>query len=213
MNDSSVVVIGNGESRKDINLDKLIKKYIVIGCNAIHRDIVVDHLICCDHRMVREALKNPQTKNSLIYVRANWYHYFRKVLKNKNVNLLPVLPYQTQDRADRPEHWGSGPYAILLSASLGFEEINIVGFDLYGVNNKVNNIYKGTENYDNSTKQAVDYSYWVYQISKIFSLFPNIKFRVFNHSDWIMPEQWKKSNVEKINICLVDQLNNNYNNS
>jgi hypothetical protein len=210
MNASTAIVIGNGESRKQIDLNRLTDQYTVIGCNAIHRDIVVDHLICCDHRMVREALKNPQTKDSLIYVRPDWHHYFRKILKNKNVNLLPTLPYQTQGRADRPEHWGSGPYAILLSAVLGFKEINIIGFDLYGINNKVNNVYKGTENYDNSSKQAVDYSYWVYQISQVFKSFSDTKFRVFNYSDWTIPEQWVRNNVEKLNISLVDQLNNSY---
>jgi hypothetical protein len=209
----AAVVIGNGESRNQLKLDTLADQYTVIGCNAIHRDIAVNHLVCCDHRMVREALKNPQTKNSLIYVRENWYHYFRKILKNKNINLLPTLPYLKQDRADRPEHWGSGPYAILLSAVLGFKEINIIGFDLYGVNNKVNNVYKGTENYDDPSKQAVDYSYWIYQISQIFKYFPETKFRVFNRKDWIIPEQWIVNNVEKLNIDLVSQLNNNYNNS
>jgi hypothetical protein len=213
MNKHQVVVIGNGESRKHINLHNLKDQYTLIGCNAIHRDITVDHLVCCDHRMVREALKNPNTKNSLVYVRLDWHHYFRKILKNKNVKLLPTIPYHGEDRADRPLHWGSGPYAILLAASLGFNEIDIIGFDLYGLNYKVNNIYKGTENYSDPNKQAVDYSYWIYQISKIFDSFSDIKFCIHNNKDWTLPEQWVRNNVKKINIDLVSQLNNNYNNS
>jgi hypothetical protein len=210
---SSAIVLGNGESRKHIDLTSFNDQHTLFGCNAIHRDIIVDHLICCDHRMVREALKNSEIKRSLIYVRSNWYHYFRKILKNKNVKLLPSLPYQGSDRADKPENWGSGAYAILTAATLGFSNINIIGFDLYGVNGRVNNVYKDTENYSDSTKHAVDHSYWVYQISKTFELFSNTQFNIFNCNNWVMPERWCRRNVKKLNIDLVCQLNNSYNNS
>jgi hypothetical protein len=210
---SSVTVLGNGESRKLIDLNLFKEGYTLIGCNAVHRDVTVDHLVCCDHRMVREALKNTQTKNSTIYVRSNWHHYFRKILKNKNIKLLPTLPYQGSDRADRGEHWGSGPYAVLVAAALGFEQINLVGFDLYGINGKVNNMYKNTENYAVDSKQPVDHSYWVYQIAKVFELYPNINFCVYNRADWVMPDRWKRNNVEKYDIGLVSQLNTVYNNT
>jgi len=72
---SRAVVIGNGESRRAIDIE-LLKADSLIGCNAIHRDTVVDHLICCDRRMADEAVENPQTKNTLIYVRPSWFHYF-----------------------------------------------------------------------------------------------------------------------------------------
>jgi hypothetical protein len=127
--------------------------------------------------------------------------------------LLPKIPYKGEDRADRPEHWGSGPYALLVAATLEFKQINLLGFDLYGVNGKVNNIYKNTENYALDSKHAVDHSYWVYQISKIFDLFPDIHFNVYNRSSWAMPDRWIKHNVKKINIDLVNQLNNSYNNT
>ena len=39
-----IIVLGNGESRKDIKLLPLKDHYTLIGCNAIHRDIEVDHL-------------------------------------------------------------------------------------------------------------------------------------------------------------------------
>ena len=43
-------VLGNGESRQQVNVKNL--KGIKIGCNAIIRDYKVDHLICVDRRMV-----------------------------------------------------------------------------------------------------------------------------------------------------------------
>ena len=49
-----MLVIGNGESRLKTNLNKI--EDIKIGCNAICRDMPVDHLVCVDRRMVLEAI-------------------------------------------------------------------------------------------------------------------------------------------------------------
>jgi len=197
---SRALVVGNGESRKNLNLEKFKSKYTIVGCNALHRDIIVDHLICCDRRMADEAVKNPNTTNTKIYVRKSWFHYFRKILKNKNIIELPALPYQGESKKDHPDNWGSGGYALLVAANLGFNEIDIIGFDLYPVKEKVNNFYKGTDNYAKPDGQAVDYSYWVYQIGQLFFYYPNITFNIINHSGWEMPKEWKKPNVRFTNI-------------
>lgn len=196
---NKVLVIGNGESRKDVDLTKFNTQN-TIGCNALHRDFTTDHLICCDRRMAEEAVNNKNNSNTLIYVRDNWFHYFRKILKNKNICHLPELPFTGEAKRDQPDHWGSGCYAVLLAASLGFDEIRLLGFDLYSVNNKVNNVYKGTKNYSDRNSQAVDYSYWVYQIGQVFRHHPKSKFVVFNLPGWELPAEWKLTNVEFKNI-------------
>ena len=193
-------VIGNGESRKTVDLHKLKQTHTLVGCNAIHRDIVVDHLVCCDRRMVDEATNNPLTKDTLIYVRPNWHHYFRKIKKLKNIRLVPDLPYKGNKQQDDPFHWGSGGFAVLLAASLGQKEIDIYGVDLYPTHNKVNNIYKNTAHYGKSDGQAVDPSYWVYQIAKVFENFPECHFRLHNTRDWSLPNEWKKINVELVDL-------------
>ena len=193
---NKALVIGNGESRSSINLEQFKNQYTLIGCNAIHRDITVDHLVCCDRRMAEESTNNPNTKDTQIYVRDSWFHYFRKIKKNKNVNVLPPLPYKGETKKDDPDHWGSGGYAILLAAHLGFKEIELIGFDLYPKDNSVNNVYKGTDNYAKAGSQAVDYSYWVYQISQLFNHFPDTSFIIRNNQYWIMPAEWQKSNVK-----------------
>jgi hypothetical protein len=192
---NKALVIGNGESRKHINIELYRNTHTLIGCNALHRDTVVDHLICCDRRMAEESTNNPNTSNTQIYVRPSWFHYFRKIQKNKNVNLLPELPYVGETKKDQPDHWGSGGYAMLLAASLGFKEIEIVGFDLYPKGDTVNNIYKGTVNYSKEDAKAVDYSYWVYQIAQIFKYYPDTTFIIRNNQHWFLPEDWQKSNV------------------
>ncbi len=196
---SKVLVIGNGESRSQVDLDQYTSNTI-IGCNAVHRDHKVDHLICCDRRMAEEATNNLEIADTQIYVRSKWFHYFRKIKKNKNIRELPLLPYNGTTKKDDPEHWGSGGYAVLLAAALDFKDIEMIGFDLYPINDKVNNIYKDTENYSKSNSQPVDPSYWIYQIGKVFSHYPECSFTIRNNQSWSMPLEWQKNNVKFIAI-------------
>ena len=200
---SQAAVIGNGESRKHIDLSLLKKSHTLIGCNAIHRDITVDHLICCDKRMADESTDNPETKNSLIYVREDWYHYFRKIKKNKNIRTVPELPYKGDLKQDQPINWGSGPYAVLVAAQLGFKDITLIGFDLFSRNDKVNNLYKDTNNYSKSQSQSVDPSYWIYQLGKIFHLYPETQFIIANDAAWVTPKEWHYPNLRFENICQL----------
>jgi hypothetical protein len=193
------IVIGNGESRRHLDLNLLKNKYTLIGCNAIHRDVVVDHLICCDRRMVDEAVENPNTSKTNIYVRGEWFKYFRKIKKYKNISAVPALPYQGTLKKDLPDHWGSGCYAVLIAASM-FDTVKLIGFDLYSKNKKINNIYKGTNNYLEAEAKPVDPSYWTYQLGKIFGYFPNVNFIVFNEGGWQMPQEWKTANISFENI-------------
>ncbi len=192
---STALVIGNGESRLKFNWLEISYNNL-IGCNAIHRDITVDHLICCDRRMVHEACENPNTQNTSIYVRPSNYHYFRKVRKQKNIKQLPDIPFTGEYKKDQPDHWGSGPYAVLVAAQNEDSEIVLIGFDLYSQNGKVNNVYKGTNNYNKSDSQAVDYSYWIHQIAQVFRYHPDKKFLILNQRDWILPREWTLDNVQ-----------------
>lgn len=184
-----MIVVGNGESRKSVNLT--LTNDVIVGCNAIHRDYKVDHLVAVDKRCVNEALSSPNCKKTTIYTRKDWHYHF----DDYRVELVPELPYNGNDRADEPFHWTSGPYAILLAATLS-NKIKIVGFDLYGINGLVNNVYKGTQNYNRPDYHEVDPRYWIYQISKVFELFPDKYFVIYNTKDWAMPASWKLPNVE-----------------
>ena len=50
-----VFAIGNGESRKSIDLNKLRPHGITYGCNALYRDFQPDALVCVDPRMKSEV--------------------------------------------------------------------------------------------------------------------------------------------------------------
>ena len=192
-----MLVIGNGESRASVNIDEL--NYTKIGCNAILRDFKVDSLVCVDKRMLVEAVNSSYHKNAKVYTRKNLFVQHRL---EKNIRMVPNLPYVGSERPDDPIHWGAGPYAVLLAAKLTTDDIHLLGFDLYGVDNKVNNIYKDTTNYALAHKSAVDPRYWIYQIGKVFECFPNTQFVIHQDKNWQLPKEWKQSNVS------LDNLNN-----
>lgn len=186
---TQILVIGNGESRQGLDLPTLAKNKITVGCNALHRDFVVDHLICCDQRMVNEALINPA--NTKIYTRPDWIDKYQKFSR---VVRVPELPYRGEARWDQPFHWGSGSYALLKAAELG-NDIQLIGFDLYSKDSLVNNVYKDTANYLSKDKPAVDPNYWIHQFSMVFKSFPDKYFTIYNIGNWNMPDSWKLSNV------------------
>lgn len=174
-------VIGNGESRLAVDINKLEDKKI--GCNAIFRDYDVDYLVCVDRRMVREARI---IYTGPLYTRPDWRFI--------NADTVPELPFKQETRADEPMNWGSGPYAVFIACTLD-TDIKLLGFDLYGVNTKVNNVYKGTNGYVDEQHHQIDPRYWIYQISKCFKHFPKHKFTVYQSDDWDIPESWLESNV------------------
>jgi hypothetical protein len=190
--------VGNGESRSSINLNQI--KDIKVGCNAIFRDCVVEHIVCVDRRMINEALQVGANLDSLLYTRKDWFEGYKE---NKRIRLVPDLPYVGSERADDGWHWGSGPYCVLLATKLSkTAEVKMLGFDLYGIDKKVNNIYKDSPNYDSSSKREVDPRYWIYQIGKVFECFPNTKFTIYQDDKWTMPKSWKLANV------MVDNIRN-----
>ena len=187
------LVIGNGESRQGIDLSSFGER-LIVGCNALHRDTHVDHLVCCDRRMVDESLDSDNTKNTKIYVRQDYINFYSK--EDPRVNLVPQLPYKGKTKADTPIHWGSGPYAVLVAANLPVQEIVLLGFDLYpSQSNTVNNIYKGTNNYSSKESKPIDYSFWQYQIAKVFEYFPDKQFVIYNDPSWELPKTWNRNNV------------------
>ena len=110
-----MLAIGNGESRASIDIDKINGPKV--GCNALWRDYHTDYLVCVDRRMVDESIRGKVNLNdTLIYTREDWYDRYQKLPK---VRKLPSLPYNGEQRWDEPFQWGSGPYAVFISALFG----------------------------------------------------------------------------------------------
>ena len=192
-----MLVIGNGESRTGVNIN--IIDDLKIGCNAIHRDFKVDHLVCVDRRMVTEAVEQGANEHALVYTREDWANKYNQY---NNIRTVPVLPYKGKNRWDEPFQWGSGPYAVLLGAKIS-TDISLLGFDLHSDTNTVNNIYKDTPNYDAKDKRAVDPRYWIHQISKIFEIYCKRNFTIYQTDNWELPKSWKYPNVTVDNISSL----------
>lgn len=195
-----MLVIGNGESRKGIDISKL--EGPKVGCNAVYRNFDVDYLVCCDKRMMQEVIHAGVNikRNTLVYTRPDWFQTF----KSLHVRELPRLPYVGDKKWDNPFNWGSGPYAALLGAMYSHErQVQMIGFDLYSNTSCVNNIYKDTPNYSDSTKQAVDPSYWIYQIGKVINCFPETIFTIYQEPNWKLPQAWNYPNVTVDNISNI----------
>ena len=192
-------VIGNGESRKHINLDKI--NQIKIGCNAVFRDWQMDHLICCDRKMVLEALHETNPDLTKIHTRAEY------ISMDSRLNCVPDLPYESKLRQDQPMHWGSGPYAVLLATQLNSENhtINLLGFDLYGQGEHINNVYKDSYGYNRSSERAVDPRYWIHQLGKIFEIHTKMSFEIYVPDNFIKPKDWNHTNLEYKSLTMLRQ--------
>lgn len=178
-----MIAIGNGESRQNVDLGRLYGTKI--GCNLAFQDIDLDHLVCIDRGPLRSAL-DAELSNTRIWTRPEYIV--------SDCLPVPSVP-QGNQRSDQPRHWGSGPYAVLIAASLS-DEIHMIGFDLYSKDDLVNNIYKGQMHYASPDSHAVDPRYWIYQISRVFVEHSDKYFIIYNDKDWIMPEGWCLANVE-----------------
>ena len=196
----SVLLLGNGESRQGIDLNKI--DMYKIGCNAIYRDFHVDELVCVDRRMVIECCEAGYTNT--VYTRENWAKYF--VAKYPNVRSVPELPYKGDKRHDDPFHRGSGNFAQLVACNTYHKKIYVLGFDLVGSgkgNHYHNNIYKGTDNYNSVEHRAVDPRYWIVHFAKLAEVFKHKKFVILAPEGWQTPKEWRRPNIEKISIDNV----------
>lgn len=179
---TKIWAIGNGESRIGFDLNEIVDHKI--GCNAVARDFECNEYVAVDRRVVSELI-NLTTKP--IYTRPDWSESFESY---SNVRTLPNLPFTGPLRADEPFQWSSGPYAILLAALYQPKQVMLLGFDLWGNNKQINNVYKGTQNYNKISYRAVDPKYWIHQMSCLFNHFSNIEFIQLQNKDWMCPKEW-----------------------
>ena len=66
---SSVFVIGNGESRKNYNLNNLKEKGRTYGCNALYRDFTPDVLVAVDQGICHEIYNSGYCQDNETYLR------------------------------------------------------------------------------------------------------------------------------------------------
>lgn len=172
-------VIGNGESRKDFDLKRLFNEGPTYGCNAIHRDHIVQNLICNKLSHLQEAIQSQYERKAYVHTTVKMSSLF----KNPYLQVLPKIPFEISTEGDKPENWNSGSYATLLAANEN-DVLTLLGFDLKGNGESTflkpfgntNNIYKNSQNYPGEQIKQRDLGPDVQQLGRIIQHFSSVKF-------------------------------------
>lgn len=164
-------VLGNGISRKGIRVAELQKHGPVYGCNALYRTETPDHLVAVDPKMLLEIGETDYAKKHSVWSNYNHQYDRHEKIKSHVQFFKPSLG------------WSSGPTALRLAATHGFDQIYILGFDYQGLKKSeranqytFNNVFADTRNYKKGSDSATFYGNWMNQTKVILKDFPNIQF-------------------------------------
>ena len=197
MTQKKAFVLGNGISRKHIDLHKLKKHGTIYGCNALYREFAPDHLVCVDTKMIIEVVDVQ-------------YHQQYSVWSNPNklTNNTPGINLMNPNKG-----WSSGPTAMLLASQHNHSEIYLLGFDYVGVGvqeEKVNNIYAGSKNYKGTEDRATYYGNWTRQTMMCANLYPKTKYvRVIPKDEFFVPDYLK--GLQNFSHQTVEIFRKNFN--
>ena len=201
---STAFVLGNGQSRKGIEINDLMEKGTVYACNAVYRTHQPHWLVAVDPKMMLEIAETDYAVNNKVY--SNFNAQYNKVQK--------LLDHVTWSKPSLG--WSSGPTALKLACDHGFKEIYILGFDYQGhtVDNKgtrkmFNNMFKDTRNYKRSKDDATFYGNWMNQTKKCLQDYPEVKFHRVIPTGWFQPKDlaWKG----KIDHPSIDEFLEKFN--
>lgn len=186
-------VLGNGISRQGIDLHQLKQLGMVYGCNALHRDFTPDVLVATD-RPIAEHIQHSG------YAQEHRF-YTRRPLPNLGANPVPRDYFG----------YSSGPIAVSLAALDNHRHIYMLGFDMGpSAENKINNLYAGTEFYKRVDAPPTFTGNWIKQIVKIAQDQKNSKFiRVVGSTTVRIAELERLVNFEHLDLhTFLDRINN-----
>lgn len=185
---SKAFVVGNGTSRESISLQSLHEHGKIYGCNALYRDFTPDFLIAVDTKMIlelnKEKIQNKTqvwTNPNKAYANMHGFHFFNP-----------------------SKGWSSGPTALWKASSDGYKEIYILGFDYQGIGNnneKVNNVYAGSNNYKRKDEKATYFGNWLKQTVITIQKFTTIQYiRVYEKNGFVPKELANLSNLSHLHL-------------
>ena len=200
------IVYGNGKSRQKWNVNEKLDNVVTWGCNRIFNDVKVDNLVAVDYHVQHLIYESGYAHENKCWF-ADWnklpqyfhdsirhMYEYTNIIENKRGNRqncvinsggtnngLYIIWVDEEDMVtpiDFPREWDSGTTAIHLACQEGYDEVYLLGFDLDPSRGIINNIYKGTQNYENSDAKE---SKWKIDVQKekmkvIFNEFKNTKF-------------------------------------
>lgn len=199
LNNKIGFVFGNGQSRLRYKLNEFIGKYLTAGCNALYRDYAPDILVAVDPPMSEEII-NSRYHNELVCVCPQAKYLVSLTRESgKDAWLSEQICYRWG--------WSAGSTALrlLCERHKELEVVNLIGFDLYGIEGRVNNVYANTRNYLDKNRDETHWGAWVKQLAKVFEKFPDIDFcRIGNIND-VFPQEWYNfKNVGFVEVPILE---------
>jgi hypothetical protein len=177
-------VLGNGVSRRSINLEKLQSYGPVYGCNALYREFVPHVLVATDRPIATQIQETGYSAHNRFYT--------RRPMQNLGAKPVPTDYYGNS----------SGPIACAIAALDGHRQIYMLGFDL-GPDHaqSFNNMYAGTEFYKDVGTKPTFTGNWIKQITRITKDFSSVNFcRVHGDTTAEIEEFSKISNLAKCSM-------------
>jgi hypothetical protein len=185
-------VLGNGESRQDISVDRLISLGAVYGCNALYRTHRPTALVATDTK-IATAIQDSG------YALENRF-YTRRPVAHLGALCVP-----------RAYHgYSSGPIAVALAAMDGNRRVYLLGFDMAATaTGRFNNIYADSEFYKPACAEPTYTGNWQRQLAQIFRDFPGSEFiRVLGKITAVIPEFDLLENYQNLDIVsFVQRIN------
>ena len=184
-------VLGNGVSRKGINLYRLEKYGDIYGCNALYREFTPKVLVATDPGISRAIQESGYSLSNRFYTR-------KPFSDSGALALDPIY-----------KGMSSGPNALNLACKDGHKEIFLLGMDFGSVGGLFNNMYADTEFYKKSTDKPTFSGNWMNQIKKIIDENKYVRFiRVVNGHSQQFNIDWKK--CKNYNEMPIDDFLNEY---
>ncbi len=187
---SIAFVLGNGESRRGIEINDLKEHGTVFACNGVYRTHQPHWLIAVDPKMMLEIAESDYVIHNKVYSNYNAQY-------SNNKKLLDHVQWSKPSLG-----WSSGPTALRLACDQGYKEIYILGFDYQGHAEakrkdiyRFNNIFKDTRNYKKSNEQATFFGNWMNQTKRCLEDFKDVKFHRVIPKGWFKPKDivWKEN--------------------
>ena len=143
-NQEVAFIIGNGVSRKQVDLNSLVGKGAIFGCNALYRDFDKwDYLVAIDDGMITELLQ--------------------KDFKPPQTVIVPPVGERFESAEYNPGYRrrsNAGMNAMLEAIRRDFKILYCLGFDFILEGEvSVDNIYKDTNNYGLNTRTSMEDNY------------------------------------------------------
>ena len=131
------LIIGNGPSRKSINIDKAGRNIATYGCNAIYRDHkFIDYIIAIDDGMIAELQRAEHSWSNII-------------IPPEDERYEPWDYSVAVGRQGRARN-NAGMIAMHEAIKHGKNDLTCIGFDFLA--NSTDNMYDGTKNYGPETR-------------------------------------------------------------